>query len=118
MSTVRSKYEISLDHFVGETKTFTLSVKDPDTGGVLDMTNTTTYDTVDVKIIKADGTSVFTLTGTISNRSNGEVQFTVDGDTEATSANAGNHIGLIEVKNTSSKVTVKQAFNFNLIDLD
>ena len=58
MSTERNDFGTSFIIFAGSTKTFTLTIKDPDTGLVFNLSNTTDFDTGEVKIIKPDGTII------------------------------------------------------------
>lgn len=115
MSTTRIQYETVFEQFVGETRTFEITVKDPDTGGALNLSDTTTYATARVKITKPNGTIIATLAANYSDRNNGKVTYTVD-DTIATEANAGNWMGLLELLNSTPKIITKQRFNHNILE--
>ena len=115
MSTERNDFGTSFIIFAGSTKTFTLTIKDPDTGLVFNLSNTTDFDTGEVKIIKPDGTIITTVAIVYSNRTDGEVQFEILA-ADATNANAGNWKGELELSNDSAVVIEQQAFNFNIIE--
>jgi len=113
MSTIRTDYNLIYEIFAGTKKTFTLIVEDPGTGNVLDLSDTSIYNTATVKIVKPDGTLIATITAVYSNRVAGEIDFTVD-ETVSTNKNAGNWLGDMELVNTNSETVNQQLFNFNI----
>ncbi len=115
MSTTRIDYGVTFEISAGTTKIFQFTVIDPETGQPKDLSNTTTYDTGQVKIYKPDNTVIATLAVTYTDRPNGEVQFTVTA-TEATNANAGNWIGDLELSNDTPLIVEQQFFNFNILE--
>ncbi len=115
MSTTRIDYGVVFEISAGTTKIFQFTVIDPETGDPKDLSNTTTYDTGEVKIYKPDNTVIATLTVSYTDRPNGEVQFTVT-STEATNANAGNWIGDLELSNDTPLIVEQQFFNFNILE--
>jgi len=115
MSTTRIDYGVLFEILAGSTKIFQFTVIDPETGQAKDLTDTSTFDTGQVKIVKPDNTIITTVTVTYTDRINGIVQFTVPA-TDANNANAGNWIGELELSNTTPLVVEQQFFNFNILE--
>jgi hypothetical protein len=115
MSVERQDYGTLLEMFVGTTKTFILTIKDPDTGLAFDMSDTAVFNTGQVKIIQPDGTIIVTVAITYTDRPNGEVEFTIVAAT-AINTNAGNWKGEVELSNDDPIVIEQQAFNFNILE--
>jgi len=106
---------VELEIFVGTSKTFALTVIDPDTGTAKDLTSVTTFDTGNFKILKPDGTNIVTVAITYADRANGLVTFVILSATTIL-ANAGNWIGELELLNTSSDTVDQQKVNFNILE--
>jgi len=116
MSMRRTDYGATFEINVGSAKTFKSVIEDDD-GNPLSMTNTTTYNAVEVKILKPDGTQVgATITGSFSDRPNGEISFLVTA-THSASANAGNWKGIAIFKNSTPEIIDQRFFNFNIIEV-
>lgn len=115
MSTTRIDYGVTFEISAGTTKIFQLTVIDPETGNAKDLSNTSTYDTGEVKIYKPDNTIIGTLAITYIDRPNGKVQWTVT-PTEASNTNAGNWIGDLELSNDTPLIIEQQFFNFNILE--
>lgn len=115
MSTVRKSYPLVLEIFVGSQKTYLITIDDPDTNEPLDLSNESTYDTGNFKIIKPDGTLIATLSITYADRTNGVISFTVT-DTITTNTNAGNWTGNVELIDDSSTIVEQQVLNFNILE--
>ena len=115
MSTVRTDYGVLLEMFVGSNKTFSLTIKDPDTGLAFNMSDTTEFNTGQVKIIKPDATVITTVSITYFDRPNGIIQFTILA-ADAINTNAGNWKGEVELSTDVPVVFEQQAFNFNILE--
>jgi len=116
MSVNREDFGITFEITVGTTKTFQLTILDPDTNLAVDMTDINVYATGVVKIYKPDGTLIDSGTNvSFTDRANGIVSFTILASI-TTSANAGNWIGEIEFSNITPVIIDQQKFNFNIIE--
>lgn len=103
-------YEI----FAGQTETFSATIIDPNTGLNLDLSDTTIYNTMSVKIVKPNNNIIGIVSGTYVTRPSGFTQFTVD-DTIATNNNLGNYIAQIELYNEDGVRVLEQISNFNIL---
>lgn len=114
MSVVRKQYNIVMNIFTGSEKSLTITVEDPVTGEPKNLTDTSKYNSGNVKIIKPDGTVIATLPIVYLVRLEGVVEFLVP-DTVTSIENAGNWFGKLQLIDDSSKIVEQQVFNFNII---
>lgn len=115
MSQRYTDYGVTLEIFADTEKVFQLTIIDPETNEVQQLTNTALYSTVDVKIVKPDGSLIVTVPAIYADRPNGLVEFTITPSANMLS-NAGNWIGEVEFFNTNSIKIDQQRFNFNILE--
>lgn len=115
MSVRRQDFGATFTIFAGTTKTMQITILDPDTGNAKSLSDTNVYASGTVKIYKPGGTLVgATMSVNFVNRSEGIVNFTVSGTSQATTTNAGNWIGEIEFTNTGGLKVDQQSFNIDI----
>jgi len=114
MSTVREQFDATLEITVGTTKVMQLVIEDPETGEVVDMTDTDVFNTGNFVITKPDKTIIATISIVYVNRVGGIVEFPVD-STVTTLENAGNWIGTVQFINAISLIIDQRVINFNIL---
>ncbi len=115
MSMNRTDYGLKYDVEVDSQKPLTITLGDPNTGGALNMGDTTQYNSGVVKIIKPDGTIIANVVITFDDRPNGVVGFTIL-DVDTVLANAGNWTGNLEISSDAPKIITQLKFNYNIIE--
>ena len=113
MSTRRQNFEATFEIHAGTEKQFAIEIVDPDTGSHKDLSDSTLYSDIVVKIYRPDGTILETLPGTFEDRQTGVVLFTVP---PQTNENAGNWIGNVEFLNNGNTIVDQQFFGINILE--
>ena len=115
MSMFMRKRDIEFVEKVGSRRSLTLTLTD-DTGTVIDMSSTTSYNSGKWKVWKPDGTLLIDGTLTFVTRSAGLVSYALTA-ANTVIANAGVWEGEVEILDDSSVMTIQSTtFTFTLLE--
>src|SRR5690242_7793059 len=112
MSSVYSDLGEVYDILVGTTKLFESVIDDPETGGVMDITDTSIFATAKVLLYKPNGNLLCApITGQYFDRENGIISWEAGTFVNELS---GNWKGVIQMFNDNGTCINQQFFNFNI----
>lgn len=114
MSQIRTQFDATLEIKVGTVKVMSLTIEDPETGGVVDLSDTDTYDDGNFRIREPDKTLIADIQFIYLDRPGGVIEFTVN-TTVTTIENAGNWEGIVQFININDIIIDQRTINFNIL---